>query len=118
MFGQMGNLADLMKNAGKIRESLERAAEELGRIEVEGDAAAGAVVARVNGRLELVSLRIDETLAREGDMELLEELVLAAVNQGLTKAREAAARSMQSMAGLAMPPGLGDVFGGGLGGRP
>lgn len=104
MFGNLGNLADLMKNAGKIRESMEKAGEALGQLQVEGMAAGGAVVAKVNGRLELLSIRIEPKLVSDGDVELLEDLVTAAVNQAMTKAREEAAKTITG--GLPIPPGL------------
>jgi DNA-binding YbaB/EbfC family protein len=88
-----------MRNAGKIRETMERASESLGQLEVEGTSGGGVVTAKVNGRLEVVTLRIDPKLLADGDAELLEDLVTAAVNQGLAKAREAAAQSISSMAG-------------------
>lgn len=109
MFGNLGNLADLMRNAGKIREQMERATEQLGTLRAEGTAGGGAVKAIANGRLELVSLRIDPKLVADGDVELIEDLATAAVNQALTKAREEAAQSMVGN----MPPGLGDLLGGG-----
>ena len=104
MFNNLGNLADLMKNAGKIRESMEKAGEALGQLQVEGSAAGGAVVAKVNGRLELLSIRIEPKLVSDGDVELLEDLVTAAVNQAMTKAREEAAKSLTG--GLPIPPGM------------
>jgi DNA-binding YbaB/EbfC family protein len=94
-------LAELMKNAGKLRESV----QSLSQLEVEGDSGGGAVSVKVNGRLELVSLRIDPKLVADGDAELLEDLVVAAVNAGLEKAREAAAQSLANVTG-ALPPGL------------
>lgn len=110
MFNNLGNLADLMRNAGKIREQLEQTTEKLGALEVEGSAGGGVVTARVNGRLEVLGVRIDPKLLADGDAELLEDLVTAAVNQGMTRAREEATRSIQSLAGgLPIPPGL---FGG------
>jgi len=57
------------------------------------------VTAKANGRLELVAVRIDPKLLADGDAELLEDLVAAAVNQALSKARESAARSISSLAG-------------------
>lgn len=112
MFEKMGNFADLMRNAGKIREGLEKAAETLGGVQVEGTAGGGAVVVRASGRLEIVSVRIEPKLLADGDAELLEELVALAVNQALTKAREAAARSLQDAAGgLPLPPGMSNLFG-------
>lgn len=104
VFDRLGSIADLMKNAGQIRESMEQAAASLGQVQVEGTAAGGAVTARVNGRMELLGLRIDPKLLADGDAELLEDLVTAAVNTALTKAREAAAESMSQA--MPLPPGL------------
>jgi DNA-binding YbaB/EbfC family protein len=105
VFSQLGNLAELMRNAGKLRESLAKATEALGQLQVEGAAGGGAVTAKVNGRLELISVRIDPKLLEDGDAELLEDLVAAAVNAGLVKARDAASQSLASVAG-GIPPGL------------
>jgi nucleoid-associated protein EbfC len=118
MFNNLGNLADLMRNAGKIQESIKQATEQLGQIQVEGDAGGGAVSAKANGRLEIQSIRIDPKLLADGDAELLEDLVASAVNQALVKAREAAAKSFSSVAGgLPLPGGLAGLFGpGGPGG--
>ncbi len=81
-----------------------------GQVEVEGGAGAGAVTAKVNGRLQVVSIHIDPGLMRDGDAELLEDLVAAAVNDAMAKAREAAAKSLSSLTGglpLGMFPGFG-----------
>ncbi|MEW4569196.1 YbaB/EbfC family nucleoid-associated protein [Tautonia sp. JC769] len=115
MFGNLGNLADLMRNAGKIREQMEQAAEQLGNVQVEGSAGGGAVKATVNGRMELVSVRIDPKLTTDGDVELLEDLVTGAVNQAMNRAREEAAKTMTGGMNLNMP-GLDSLFPGG--GRP
>jgi DNA-binding YbaB/EbfC family protein len=115
MFGNLGNLADLMRNAGKIREQMEQAAEQLGNVQVEGSAGGGAVKATVNGRMELVSVRIDPKLTTDGDVELLEDLVTGAVNQAMNRAREEAAKAMTGGMNLNMP-GLDSLFPGG--GRP
>ncbi len=104
MFDRLGSVADLLKNAGQIRESMEQAAASLGQVEVEGQAAGGAVTARVSGKMELVRLRIDPKLLADGDAELLEDLITAAVNAGLSKAREAAAEAMNKV--MPLPPGL------------
>ena len=106
MFNNLGNLADMMRSASKLRENVEKAAESLGQVQVEGTAGGGVVTAKANGRLELVSVRIDPKLLADGDAELLEDLVTAAVNQALGKAREAAARSISSVAGGLPIPGF------------
>ncbi len=110
MFNKLGMLGDLMGNAGKLREVFDRAVESLGRVEVEGEAGGGSVKAVVNGRMEVVSVRIDPAMLG-GDVELLEEMVAAAVNAGMVKARESAARSLSGMAG-GLPMGLFPGFGG------
>ncbi len=111
MFNKLGMLADLMGNAGKIRQAFDRAFESLGQVEVEGSAGAGTVTAKVNGRMEVVAVHIDPKLLADGDAELLEELVAAAVNAGMVKAREAAAQSLTSLTG-GLPMGLIPGFGG------
>ncbi len=111
MFNQLGMLADLMKNAGKLRESFEKSMEALGQVEVEGTAGGGAVTVKANGRLEVISVRIDPATLTDGDHELLEELVTVAVNAAMVKAREAAAKSISSLAG-GLPPGLFPGLGG------
>ena len=111
MFNKLGMLADLMGNAGKLRAAFDRAFESLGQVEVEGSAGGGTVTAKVNGRLEVVAVHIDPTLLSDGDVELLEELVTVAVNAGMVKAREAAAKSLSGLTG-GLPLGMFPNFGG------
>lgn len=117
MFGNLGNLADLMRNAGKIREQMEQAAEQLGQLQFEGSAGGGEVKAVVNGRMELISVRIDPKFASEGDVELLEDLVVGAVNQAMARARDEAAKAMTGGMGMSIP-GLDSLFPPGGGGKP
>src|SRR4051812_5112027 len=104
-----------MRNAGKVRETIEKTTEALGHLHVEGTAGGGVVTSKVNGRLEVVSIRIDPKLLADGDAELLEDLIVAAVNQGLTRAKEEAARSLQSIAG-GLPTSLAGFMNPGGGG--
>lgn len=108
----IGSLTDLIKNAGKIREMADKVRESLGNLQVEGSAGGGVVTARVNGRFELLGIRIDPKLLADGDHELLEDLVVAAVNQGMIKAREEAARTMGNLGGGLPLPDLSSLFGG------
>ncbi len=107
----LGDLGELMRSAGKIRETVEKTTEALGQVQVEGSAGGGVVTAKVNGRLEVLAVRIDPKLLAEGDHELLEDLVTAAVNQGLTRAREEAAKSIQGLSGGLPLPDLSALFG-------
>ena len=116
MFNPLSGLGDLAKTAAKMREGMEKAGEALNKLQVEGTAGGGAVTAKVNGKMELLAIRIDPKLLHDGDAELLEEMVAAAVNQALTKAREAAAQSFSSLAGGMSIPGMSGLFGPGSGG--
>ncbi len=111
MFGNMGQLLDMMKNAGALKQSVRDAAEALAKVRVEGTSGGGAIVAGVNGRMELLSVRIDPKLIAEGDLELVEDLIVAAVNQALLKAREEAAASLSKIAGGLPIPGLEELLG-------
>jgi nucleoid-associated protein EbfC len=112
VFGNLGNIADLVRSAGRVRELIEQATESLGKVHVEGVAGGGAVTAKVNGRLEVLAIRIDLKLIRDGDLEMLEDFVASAVNQALAKAREAGAKTMQEATGMGNLPGLDAMLGG------
>jgi DNA-binding YbaB/EbfC family protein len=85
---------------------LEQAQGDLAAQEVEGSAGGGAVMARANGRQQITGITIEAEVLEEG-VELLGDLVLAAVNDALDRSRELAAQSMESMRPPGMfPPGL------------
>ena len=79
----MGPLGDIMKQAQELQERLGRVQEEAAAKTVEASAGGGMVSARVSGKLELVALRIDPELVKSGDVEMLQDLVLVAVNQAV-----------------------------------
>jgi DNA-binding YbaB/EbfC family protein len=103
-----GQLAALLANPGKMRDEMQAMHERIGRLAAEGEAGGGLVSATVNGRMEVIAVRIVETAV--SDRELLEDLVAAAVNQALAKVREqvqAEAGQVAGKLGLPLPPGLG-----------
>src|SRR5262249_35045855 len=105
MFKEIGQLAGLMKNLGKVREEAERFQAKLGEIHADGSAGGDMVVVKVNGRMEVLGVKISESAWAIQDREMLEDLVSAATNQALSKAREAVNREAQSMAtSLGLPP--------------
>jgi DNA-binding YbaB/EbfC family protein len=107
MFRGMGQLAGLMKNLPKIREEMEQLQTRLGQISAEGDAGAGMVKARCNGRLEVVGLTLSEEALKGNDREMLEDLIRAAVNQALSKVRQMVAEETSKMASsLGLPAGM------------
>ena len=107
MFKEFGQLAGLMKQLPKIKEEVERLQQRLAQITAEGDAGAGMVKVSVNGKMEVLSCSISEEALKLNDREMLEDLVKAAVNQALERARRQTAEETGKMAaGLGLPPGM------------
>ena len=103
----LGNLPGLMAKAREMQERMKSMQDELARRQVTGDAGGGMVEATVNGRLELVRLKIDKGRVDTGDTEMLEDLVVAAVNAAQAKAAEMMRTEMQKVAGeMGLPPGM------------
>jgi hypothetical protein len=102
-----GNLPGLMAKAREMQEKMQAVQEELGRRQVSADAGGGMVEAVVNGRLELVRVRIDKSRVNVGDTEMVEDLIVAAVNAAQAKAAEMMRGEMQKAAGeMGLPPGM------------
>jgi nucleoid-associated protein EbfC len=102
-FGGMGNL---FKQAQEMQAKLARVQEDLARKTVEASSGGGMVRVTVNGQLGLSSIKIDPTVVNPEEREMLEDLVLAAVNEGLRMAREMAAEEMSKITGGMKIPGL------------
>ena len=102
----MKNLGGLMKQAQKLQSKMAEMQEELGRRTVSAQAGGGMVEATVNGRQELVSLRIDPEVANPDDIEMLQDLILAAINEALNRSREMVAQEMSKLTGGMQIPGL------------
>ena len=96
-------IQQMMKQAQQMQERLQK---EMAALSVEASAGGGMVTAVVNGRLELVSLRIDPTVLKSGDVDMLQDLVIAAINQGIRAAQEAVADQMKKVTGGLKIPGL------------
>ena len=99
MFGKMLELGSLMKQAREFGGRVQEMNEQLKDIRVEGSAAGGLVTVCVNGLQELVSCKIDPCMFQQGDSELLEELIVTAVNDAIEEARTQQTETMQSLAG-------------------
>jgi hypothetical protein len=93
-----GGMTKMIKKAQELQSQMEKAQEELNSIEIEGQAGGGMVTVKVNGHKELVSMDIDPEILKE-DKEMIEDMVLAAVNQGLQNAGKAAEEKMNSVTG-------------------
>jgi nucleoid-associated protein EbfC len=102
----MPNMGDLMKQAQQLQAKLTRAQEDAANKTVEATAGGNMVTAVVSGRLELISLRIDPAVISADDQEMLQDLVMAAVNEGLRKAQKLMADEMAKVTGGLKIPGL------------
>jgi DNA-binding YbaB/EbfC family protein len=97
------NFGQILNQAKKMQEKLQKLQEELNERTIEAQSGGGMVSCVVNGKQELVSLAISEEVWQEQDRELLEDLLLAAINDGLSKSREMVQEEMSKVAGI---PGL------------
>lgn len=96
----------LMRQMEKLQRDMGAAQEELGQLRVEASAGGGAVTAVANGQGELIELRISPDAVDPGDVEMLQDLVLAAVREALEKGRKAQEEKMGSITGGLGIPGL------------
>ena len=99
-------MAGMMKQAQKLQAKLAKVQEELASREVEGSAGGGMVVARANGQQQIVGVRIDPEVVDPEDVEMLEDLIMAAIQQAREKAQEMADREMQRATAGMLPPGV------------
>lgn len=100
------NMTDLMKQARQFQEQLAAIQQELGNKTVAGSAGGGMVTATFNGRSELVSLAIDPQVVDPSDVQMLQDLVEAAVNDGLVKAKQLGQQELGRLTGGLNIPGL------------
>jgi len=102
----MKDLGDLMKQAQRMKAEMDRIQAEVAAKTVEGSAGGGMVTVVANGKGEILSVRIDPEVARGEDQEMLQDLMTAAANDALRKARELLAQEVSRVAGGLGLPGL------------
>jgi DNA-binding YbaB/EbfC family protein len=103
----LGNLGSLMTRAKEMQEKFKALQEELAKKTVIADAGGGMVTATVNGRMELVKLQIDRARVDANDVEMLEDVIVAAVRAAQAKATEMMKEEMSKAAGdMGLPPGM------------
>lgn len=103
----MKNMANLLKQAQKLQTDLVKKQEELAQKIVTVSSGGGAVTVTVNGKQEIVSIKITPDILDSTDKGMLEELIQAACNEGLKKSRELMAQELSQLTGgLPLPPGL------------
>lgn len=99
-------LGNIMKQAQELQERLGEMQEQAAARTVEASAGGGMVTAVVSGRLEVVSLRIDPEIVKSSDIDMLQDLVMAAINQGIRSAQAMVAEEMKKVTGGLKIPGL------------
>lgn len=102
-----GNMNNLMKQAQKMQKQMEEKTKEIETKEWEATAGGGAVTVKVSGKKEVVSVKLSEEVVDPDDIEMLEDLIVAATNEALRKMEEESAQVMNSITG-----GLGGLGGG------
>ena len=101
-----GQMAGLMKQAQQMQDNMRKMQEQLGQVEVEGQAGAGLVKVLLTCRNEVRRVTIDPSLLAD-DKDMLEDLVVAALNDGLRRAEQTSQEKMAGVtAGLPLPPGF------------
>ena len=109
----MKGLLQLLGQAKTIQEKMAKVQQELRKKTVEASAGGGMVTVKVNGQGRVLSIKIEPEVVDSKDVEMLEDLVLAAVNEGLRKARELMTEEMGRIAGGLNIPGLSQMLGSG-----
>ena len=103
----MKGFGNLMKEAQKLQAQMEAMQAEAGKRKVEATAGGGMVTVEVNGKQEILSVKIDREVINPDDAQMLEDLVLAACNEALRKSREMVQAEMSKVTAGLKIPGLG-----------
>jgi DNA-binding YbaB/EbfC family protein len=102
----IGGMGNLLKQAQEMQARMAKIQEELGQKTVEGSAGGGMVQVTVNGQFNLVAVKIEPSVINSSEKEMLEDLILAAVNDGMRKARDLVSTEMGKLTGGLKIPGL------------
>ncbi len=106
MKGMMGGMAGLMKQANQMQIKMKKMQEELATREFSGTSGGGAVTAKVNGDNKVLALTIDPEVVKTGDAEMLQDMVVSAVNEALKTAKETSSQEMSKITGGMSIPGF------------
>lgn len=101
-----GNMSNMMKQVQKMQKQMEEMQRDLEQREVEATSGGGAVTVRVNGKKALLGLRIDPEVVDKDDVEMLEDMIVAAINEAFRKADEMMESEMKKVTGGVNIPGL------------
>lgn len=103
----LNDMMGMMKQAKQLQEKMEQLQQEVGALEVEGSAGGGLVTVVMTGKSEMKRVKIDPSLIKPEETEIIEDLIVAAANDARTKAEGKLADKMRELTGgLALPPGM------------
>jgi DNA-binding YbaB/EbfC family protein len=103
----MPDFLGMMKQAAQLQSKMQAMQEELGQLEVEGTSGGGLVTVRMSAKMDVKAVKIDPSLMKADEREVLEDLLVTALTDARRKAETAMQEKMQSLAGgLGLPPGL------------
>ena len=106
MAQSFGGMGDLLKQAQEMQGRIAKIQEELGQKTVEGSAGGGMVQVTINGQFKLTAVKIEPSVINPAEKEMLEDLIAAAVNDGMRKARDMVSTEMSKITGGFKIPGL------------
>lgn len=106
MAQSFGGMGDLLKQAQEMQGRIAKIQEELGQKTVEGSAGGGMVQVTINGQFNLTAVKIEPAVINPAEKEMLEDLIVAAVNDGMRKARDMVSTEMSKITGGFKIPGL------------
>ena len=106
MKGMAGGMAGLMKQANQMQMKMKRLQEELATREFSGTSGGGAVTAKVNGDNKVLALTINPEVLTSGDTEMLQDMVISAINDALKTAKETSSQEMSKITGGMSLPGF------------
>ncbi|MBO4896993.1 MAG: YbaB/EbfC family nucleoid-associated protein [Clostridia bacterium] len=104
--GMPGNMNNMLRQAQKMQQDMLKAQQELEEKEYEAAAGGGAVTVKVSGKKELIDVAISPDVVDPDDIEMLQDLIMAAVNEALRKAEESSAAELGKLTGGFSIPGL------------
>jgi len=110
MFKGLSNLASIMKEAQQIQGRAEEMQAKLGQLRVEGSAGGNMVVVQASGLQRILGIKIEPSLLKDADVEMLEDLLISATNQALDKATRASADEMAKLTSQLQLPGLSEMM--------
>lgn len=102
---------DIMRQAQKLQQEMGKIQEESRKKTIEASAGGGMVTVTANGAMEIVSIKIDREVVNPDDIEMLQDLIVAAVNEALRRVQQMVAEDMSKLTGGLQLPGIGGFLG-------